>query len=187
MPERTNPISKILKNISEWQSGDRTLKEFKEYDTRLRGREDSSYGRGGFIDKKGGSVVFIGSPKTGLPIVMRNDHLNEFVKEACWLKDPWGTKQAFWHLSAGIKDYDLGIREMKKENIYFDGAHLFIPLKESLVEVQQIGFGYDFGGIHYLNSSNLKASGAEFGLFNKRLLADFITNKSGTWGRLKEW
>jgi hypothetical protein len=182
MPERFTGLSRAIQKIAEFGGGN-TLKQFRTYNTRLQGIDDYRHD----VNKPGKKVLFVGESAQGEKVVMSPDHFEELLKKCCWIEDPRGTRQGFWKLSEGIKNHDLGIREMSKEVFYFYGAKLFAKVGGKEVEVQQVGYGFDFGGIHYVQSATIKPSGGDWGSFDKKLAADFVTNKSGVWGRIKDF
>ncbi len=157
---------------------------FATYKTRIRGVADSSFNEYRPIDNKGEPVVYIANSQEGTPLTMDRGEMNFFIKKACWVSSPDGKQQAFWHLDEGINNRDLGLRDVTNDRKYFFGAKLYLRVDGQEIEAEQKSFGFDTGTytFHYINTSDWRQKGGDWGKFSRERLIDFLSNKSKRWG-----
>ena len=169
----------MLKEIeTEQKNNNFTPWLYGTYSSYVKGRSDSSFGFGEYQEIDGPVLRVVGF-EGSTPVCMSNDHLKEALRKMVWIKEPNKTL-IFWKL-ASIPDrgIDFVIRDVMKENFYFEGRQLFLKsnLGNRETKAKQVGFGYDFGGIYHCKKESLLKKGVKFGNMNIKVLTEYLTTK----------
>ncbi len=148
------------------------------YSSYVRGRSNSSFGVGLYREIDGPLLKVVGF-QGSTPICMAYDHLRQALHEMVWIKEPNRTL-IFWKLESDPdRGLDFVIRDVTKEKFYFEGRQLFLKsnIGNKETEAIQVGFGFDFGGIHYCKKESLLEKGVKLGNMNLRVLTEYLSSK----------
>lgn len=145
---------------------------YRRYATTLEGRTDSSYSICTEVRSDSGpNLTILTNTKRVLGIT--DDDLRKAQQEMLWVNYKAKDK-LFWKVEPDEK-HDFIIREATVERVYHYGLRLYVSDGKQKKEVEQIGFGYDFGRIWKLNKSDLKeVEIKEYGNLTKEKLTQIL-------------
>ncbi|OGK09539.1 hypothetical protein A2767_04025 [Candidatus Roizmanbacteria bacterium RIFCSPHIGHO2_01_FULL_35_10] len=154
------------------------------YPSFYEGVADSSFNQNQLINGKGPELVYMGKDKAGTALGIKKDVLKGIIKKGLWIKLPDSNKNIYWDITGSTfvrNDYEVVSRDATVEKVYYNGAVLYLKVKNEQIKVSNIGFGYDAGAHTFHNipsTAEFRTQGGEFGKLNPKIIAEILSQYS---------